>query len=173
MIEGAINALSWLNEAIGKLFKRVAAVLLMIMLVVVMLQVVARYGLNNPISWSEELSKALMVWSAFLVAPFAYREGTNVAIELFADAWPPLMRRISELIIAALILWIVVVFFRESVSLVARGMKVSASSLPVSIGVFYAVLPVSFACLFLAVVERLLRLVTGRELPHSQVTGGE
>ena len=38
-------------------------------------------------------------------------------------------------------------------------MKVSAASLPVSTGVFYMILPVSFAALFLAVVERILRIV--------------
>ena len=69
------------------------------------------------------------------------------------------MRRISELIITLLILWIVVVFLIESLPLVQRGMRVSAASLPVATGVFYAILPVSLLCLVLAIVERLLELL--------------
>lgn len=159
MITRTVTTLALLNRWIASAAKRLAAALLVAMLAVVMLQVVFRYGLNSPISWSEELSKTLMVWSAFLIAPFAYREGINVSIELFMESWPPLVRRVMETVITLLILWIVVIFLRESVFLAERGMKVRASSLPVSVGLFYAILPVSFACLLLCVFERLLKLI--------------
>ena len=156
MIESIVAVLARLNETIGRFAKNAAAVLLVIMLSVVILQVLFRYGFNSPISWAEELSKTLMVWSAFLIAPLAFREGINVSIDLFKDAWPRRVRLISELIIAFLILWIVSVFLWESIWLVGRGMKVSAASLPVATGVFYSILPVSFVALLLAVVERIL-----------------
>lgn len=160
MIAGIVRVLARMNGAVGTLVQRIAATLLVVMLVVVVAQVVFRYGLNSPISWAEELSKTLMVWSAFLIAPYAYREGINVSIDLFKDSWPPLLRRISELLIALLVAWIVMVLFLESLPLVVRGMKVSAASLPVPTGVFYGILPVSFAALLLAIVERLLIILT-------------
>lgn len=170
MIESIIQTLARVNGALGNVAKRLVAVLLVVMLAIVMAQVAFRYGLNSPISWAEELSKTLMVWAAFLVAPMAYRDGTNVSIDLFADAMPPLARRVAELVITALVLWIVVVFLLESVPLVERGMSVSAASLPVPKGVFYAILPVSFVWLVLVAVERFLRLCVG---PMPTADGGE
>ena len=131
MVRKIIAALASVNDALGRFAKIVTAALLVVMLAIVIMQVVFRYGLNNPIGWAEEISKTLMVWSAFLIAPVAYRDGINVSIELFADALPALARHISEIIITLLVLWIVVVFLIESVPLVERGMKVSAASLPV------------------------------------------
>ena len=167
MITKTIDALALINVALSKLAKRVVAVLLVIMLTIVIVQVALRYGFSSPISWAEEVSKTLMVWAAFLVAPIAYREGTNVSIELFADALPSLARRISEIVITLLVLWIVCVFLIESVPLVERGMSVSAASLPVPKGVFYAILPVSFLWLILVTVERLLRLCVGQRTPEA------
>lgn len=161
VITRTVETLALLNGWIASAAKRLAAALLVAMLAVVMLQVVFRYGLNSPISWTEELSKTLMVWSAFLIAPFAYREGINVSIDLFIESWSPLVRRIMETLITLLILWIVVIFLRESIYLAERGMKVRASSLPVPVGLFYAILPISFGCLLLCVFERLLKLALG------------
>ena len=160
MIQKAIAALARVNDALGRFAKNLTAGMLVVMLVIVMMQVVFRYLLNNPIGWAEEVSKTLMVWSAFLLAPVAYREGINVSIDLFADALPALIRRVLEIVIALLVLWIVCVFLVESLPLVERAMRVSAASLPVPRGVFYAILPLSFAWLALATVERLLILAT-------------
>lgn len=160
MVRKAIAALARVNDALGRFAKNLTAGMLVVMLVIVMLQVVFRYLLNSPIGWAEEVSKTLMVWSAFLLAPVAYREGINVSIDLFADALPALLRRILEIVITLLVLWIVCIFLLESLPLVERAMKVSAASLPVPKGVFYAILPLSFAWLVLATIERLLILAT-------------
>ena len=51
------------------------------MTLVILYQVFMRYVLNDPPTWSEEMSRFMMVWMTFLVAPIAYRRGMNVAIE--------------------------------------------------------------------------------------------
>lgn len=149
------TALARVNAPLAIAARNLAGGFLIIMTIVVMMQVVARYGLNNSLSWSEQLSKTLMVWSAFLVAPWAYREGANVAIELFADAFPKKLRIASQLIISMLVLWITAIFFVESLAFVERGMSARAAALPVSTGVLYMITPVAFAMLFLAALEGL------------------
>lgn len=149
------------NERVGVAARNVAGALLVVMTVVVMAQVVSRYIFNSSLSWTEELSKVLMVWAAFLVAPWSYRHGANVAIEMFADALPITLRRLIELVITILVLWIVAVLFRESLGFVARGMQSRAASLPVSTGVFYLITPVAFAALFFTGVELALRQLAG------------
>ncbi|MEM9749676.1 MAG: TRAP transporter small permease [Pseudomonadota bacterium] len=153
----AADRLGAVNRPIADAGRAAAGALLIVMTFAVMAQVVARYGLNSSLSWSEELSKGLMVWTAFLVAPWAYRSGANVSIEIFADAIPAAVRRAATLIITLGVIWICAVFFRESLSFVARGMQSKAASLPVPTGVFYAILPASFLAVALCGAEQLLR----------------
>lgn len=157
ILTSVARLLARINETIGVSGRNIAGVFLMLMTAIVMAQVFFRYGLNNSLSWTEELSKTLMVWTAFLVAPWAYRHGANVSIDLFREAMPALVQRVLQLFLTLVILWIVAVFFRESLEFVARGMQSMSATLPVRTGLFYLIVPVSFAALFLTGCELLLR----------------
>ncbi|MGF1544173.1 MAG: TRAP transporter small permease [Parvularculaceae bacterium] len=157
----AVDALGRVNGAVGEAGRRAAAALLGFMMAAVILQVVARYALNNSLSWTEEFSKTLMVWSAFLVAPWAYRTGANVSIDMFAEALPGAAQRVLDAAITVLVLWIVGVLFIESFAFIERGMTIGAAALPVRVGWFYLIVPVSLGSLFLVGLERLARLALG------------
>ncbi|MEM9168365.1 MAG: TRAP transporter small permease [Pseudomonadota bacterium] len=158
----ALDGLGRVNRAIGLAGRTLAGALLGIMTVAVLTQVVARYGLNNSLSWTEEVSKTLMVWTAFLVAPWAYRERANVSIDLFTEALPPGVLRGVQIVITLLVLWILAILFVESLDFVARGMKSRAATIPAPTGLFYVIAPISFAALIAVGVENLARLSFGR-----------
>jgi TRAP-type C4-dicarboxylate transport system permease small subunit len=50
------------------------------MVLVVTLQIVARYGLRAPPVWTEELARYLMVWGGLLGATLAFRRGADPVI---------------------------------------------------------------------------------------------
>jgi TRAP-type C4-dicarboxylate transport system permease small subunit len=180
-MELLIKALAAANEQVARAGRGVAGLILALMLAVIVLQVASRYIFNHSLSWTEELSKSLMVWCAFLVAPWALRTGAHVGIDMFQEAMPKRARFLTELIISVLILWILLVLFRESLGLVASGMKSRMSTLPVTTGYVYIIVPVSIAAMFLCGVEILLRqareLLSGVEdskAPHRTApTAGE
>lgn len=149
-------ALTRLNAAIARAGGALATLFLAIMVVVILLQVVFRYVLNDSLAWTEELSKLMMVWVAFLVAPHGYRTGAHISIELFRDALPARLVQVLNLGVHALILWIAGVFFLESLSFWQRGLAVQAASLPIPLALAYSVLPVSLFALGLVALERLL-----------------
>lgn len=155
--ETTLRLLGRLNAVLGRAGLAIAATFLAIMTVLVLAQVVFRYGFNASLGWSEELGKTMMVWMAFLVTPAAYRRGLNVAIEIFAEAFPYRVRLIANLLINAAVAWILAVFLHESLDFVARGMSASAATLPVRMGWFYLVVPVSLAAMLLVAAELLLR----------------
>lgn len=154
-----VNALGALNGAIGRAGRALAGGILAVMLLVIMAQVISRYVFNNSLSWTEELSKSLMVWTTFIVAPWALRTSANVGIDMFAAALPPRLRYAVEIAVSALILWILFVLLKESVGFVARGLKSRMSTLPVSTGLVYAIIPVSLAAMMLSGFEVLLRQI--------------
>jgi len=163
--ETILRLLGRINATLDRAGLAVAATFLAIMTILVLAQVVFRYGFNASLGWSEELSKTMMVWMAFLVAPAAYRRGLNVAIEIFVEAFPRRARLVANLLINTSVAWILAVFLGESLDFVARGMSATAATLPIKMGWFYTIVPVSFAAMLLVAAELLLRdlqsLLTG------------
>ena len=133
------------------------------MLLMILAQVFYRYVLNDSLAWTEELAKYLMVWVACLVAPWAYRENLNVSIEMFADALPKVLRRVSEIIITILVIVISALFFKQSVAFWQGGFEIYASSMPVKLAYFYACAPLMFAALFLVGIENLIKQLFARD----------
>lgn len=145
------------NEVLCNAARNVAGLLLVAMVIIVILQIFFRYVLNDSLSWTEEVSKTMMVWTAFLVAPWAYRVGANVRIEIFVDEFPDAMRKIMSLALNVLVIWIVTVFLWESFGFWQRGQAVRSDSLPIQVSWFYTVVPIAFSLLLLAGIEQFLR----------------
>ena len=103
-----------INETLCLMARNLAGLFLVAMIVIVIMQIFFRYVLNDSLIWTEELAKTLMVWTAFLVAPWAYRAGANVRIGFLIDEFPKKFQTIMRLILNFLIIWIVTVFFYES-----------------------------------------------------------
>lgn len=153
----AIRTLAEINERLSRWGRAGSGAVLGVMLIVITLQVVSRYVFNSSLSWTEELSKSLMVWSAFLVAPWALRTGANVSIDLFLEAMPKRTRFLAELVVSLLVLWVLFILLRESIGFVGRGLQSRMATLPVTTGYVYAIMPISLGATMLAAVEVFLR----------------
>ncbi len=148
------------NYWIAKLGRNTAGLLLVLMLGFIIVQVVFR-EFNNSLSWTEELSKFAMVWVACLVAPWAYRENLNVSIQMFADALPLSLRLFTEFLINLLVVFIAYRFLVESIDFWQGGLSIVASSVPLSLAVFYSCVPFAFAAILLVAIEKLLLQLAG------------
>lgn len=146
------------NEPVSHIACQAAGAITAAMLLTVMVQVIARYVLNDSLSWSEEVSKLAMVWAAFLVTPWALRTQAHVSIEFFIDALGDGARRALAFTVNALLLWLLVVLLQESSDFVRAGFAIRAASLPMAVGWAYLIVPVSLALCALVTLERLAAL---------------
>ena len=83
-----LDGLGALNRRLSGVGVALASALVAVMTVIVILGVFFRYVLNDSITWVEDVALIMMVTTAFIVAPYAYRSGSNVAIELFTSPLP-------------------------------------------------------------------------------------
>lgn len=164
-VESGILTLGRINKIIGSGFCWTAALFLAIMTVVVLLGVFFRYVLNNSLAWSEESAILMMIWVAFLVAPYAYRSGGNVAIDMFVAALPQRALTVLRIIINLLVLWLLYRFLMEATVFVERGLRVRANTLDIPIGYVRAIVPVSMAAMMAVAVELILRDVWSMLVP--------
>jgi TRAP-type C4-dicarboxylate transport system permease small subunit len=153
----AINTpLGKLNYVLASVAKNLAGGLLALMLGMILAQVFFRYVLNDSLAWTEELAKFSMVWVACLVAPWAYRAHLNVSIQMFADALPAVLRRITELMITLLVIVICGIFFIQSLEFWQTGLSINASSVPIKLAYFYSCAPFAFGSICLVGLEKLI-----------------
>ena len=144
-------------DAVDRLARWVIVAASALMIAVVTLQVLLRYGFNSSIDWSEEISRLLFVWAMFLAIPLGIREGAHVGIELLVAHIPPQHRAFlakgSAIGCAALM----VVVFWQAVKVAALTWDEMMQSLNLSANWF--MVPVAFAAAhsFLHFVQLLWR----------------
>lgn len=131
-----------LRNALTHLLNGLAGLSFLAMVVLTCWQVITRYLLQNPSSWSEELVSYLFAWMALLGASLVTSERGHMNIPVIVERMPGRMK------MAFSILAELVAFGFSAVILVYGGVQITSlamgqmtSSLGVAIGVFYIVLP--------------------------------
>jgi len=85
--------LLWLRRAAGA----VAVLLFSALFIVFIVQVVARFGFNKPLPWTDEAAVALYVWVILWAAAFVVPEREHVMFDLVWNATGPRSRRVMRI----------------------------------------------------------------------------
>jgi tripartite ATP-independent transporter DctM subunit len=153
----------------------VAATALAVNVGVVFAAVIWRYFLHDPLEWSEEVARALMVTLVFTGAAAALGRGRHLGLDsvrgLLPAAWRPHVLRVCDWIVAfvaAGLLWTSSLLLRESTAQTTpTGLPQLILVLPVTIG---SALLVVFALAHALAGSRRAALATG--LAAALATGG-
>ena len=73
-------------EASTRALRVLSAIMLVAIVIINRANVVARYVLNAPFSWGEEVMLFLMIMAIFLSAPAVTWDGTNIRMDILARA---------------------------------------------------------------------------------------
>ena len=152
-----VEKLGGFNGSVGLFARNIAACLIAIMTVAVLAGVFFRYVLNNSLAWTEDSSILMMIWVAFLVAPYAYRQGSHVGIELLVTSLPKPVFRIVRIVMHLLIMWLLMRFMQEAIIYVTRGFNMRANTIPIPIAYFRLIVPVSLGMMILVGIELIIR----------------
>jgi TRAP-type C4-dicarboxylate transport system permease small subunit len=107
------------------------------LLVCVALGVVTRTA-GDPLIWTDELSRFLMVWLAVLGWIVASRKRLHVRIRYFQDLLPKHLHRAVEVAIQVAVSLLGMLVCIYGVALVAKNVDLEATSLPISMAWLYA-----------------------------------
>lgn len=107
-------------------------------------QVLTRYLLNNPSTWSEEMASYLFAWVTLLGAAYVFGKREHMNIPILLDKASPKVQKILAIFNEIIILiFAVVVLIYGGISITSLTMSQMSSSLPVAMGYFYAAIPIS------------------------------
>jgi TRAP-type C4-dicarboxylate transport system permease small subunit len=80
-----LNLYKKIVNGICDVFEAIAALSLGAMLVVVVIQVVMRYGFSNTPGWSEEVARQLMILFCFIAMALGVRDKIHIALTIIVD----------------------------------------------------------------------------------------
>src|SRR5258708_11054513 len=157
LLPGATNPLSrFVTGPFLLAVDGVAAILFAADLVVVLISVLYRYVLNDPVEWADDVARGLLVGLSFFGAAAALARGENVGIEFFVAGLAPRARRWLD---AGSAIAIVVVTLATALDALAFGAstsgQTSGSGLPLN-PPFYE-MAIAALCMCVFAVEHIAR----------------
>ena len=146
-----------------------AAVVLLVlgMVAACLAQVVWRYGLDDPLTWSEELARYLLVWTSFLCAWLAWRTRSHLGLDVLVARAPAPLRAVLDRMVEAAVAGFCLLSILVGQRMVEVGMMQPSAVLEVPMGYVYAAWPVAAA---LILGDVLVGWATGR---RPAAPGGE
>ena len=115
----------------------VCCALVAALLVCVSLGVVTR-ALGDPLIWTDELSRFLMIWLAVFGWIVASRKRIHVRIRFFQDLLPKRGHKAAEIAIQTAVTLFGVLVTAYSAGLIGKNADLEATSLPISMAWMYA-----------------------------------
>ncbi len=145
--EGLLN---WVNASF-----------LLVMVLVILLQVIARYAFNHALPWPEELGRFLFAWIVFLGTVSVIQADEMLNLDLIYRYIPERAAAGLRLLVALIVFVFLVVMMKGGYELMIRQASQRSVGLEVPMGIVYFVIP--FATLLMALIMFFRILKMGRD----------
>lgn len=162
-----MKLLRWLDNR----FEETLMMLFLLLITVVMAySVFMRYVFNDSLSWAEEISRYLFVWSAFISASLCLRKRSSIKIDMLLTALPPFAQRLMLIFGDLVMLGFFIVMLQGAVdstsTLFRTGQTSPALLLPMYFVYFSMV--VGFGLCIIRIFQRLYLLISGKCADYKQ-----
>jgi len=123
----------------------VGALLVLMLIILLFSNIVARELLSISLVWTNEVSLILFAWAIFLGAAVAFARGARIRFTFLVDRLAPQTRELSNILTTWAGALVLIVLFVISVKLVQMSWNQQLTSIPVSVGWHIVCLPVGTA----------------------------
>lgn len=143
-------------------------------------QVLFRYVVNRPLSWTEELARFSFVWIVFLGAALGVRYASHLGVDVLLNSLNERIRTAVVTFTQGLVLLMLLALIRESLQVSLFNMAQISPALELPMGIPYLALPVGFFLMFVytaasvvAGAAELLGMAPGPQVPDNTDEGNE
>ena len=135
--------MKWLSDQLDRLSQIAITILLMWMTVVLFIQVGGRYLMDSGMAWTEEMARYAMIWTVFLGAAVATKDGSQIRVPVLEHIFPMFKKHLKWLqnIVFIIYLVLVIVISWDTLKVVYFQ---SSPNMGISMAIVYAIMPVSF-----------------------------
>jgi TRAP-type C4-dicarboxylate transport system permease small subunit len=133
--------------------------LFVVMVSAVFLQVVARYALNSPPTWTEELARYCQVWIIILASSICIRKGSHLAVDYLSHKFPPFLNHAIQVLISILMAVYVAVVTIFGWRLMLVGHYQVSPAMQINMSYIYIIFPLGGVLMFIEAVLSTYRIL--------------
>lgn len=151
-----------MQRSIVRVFETLALTLLLAIVVVVVLQVAARYVFRMSLPWPEELARFLLIWLTFAGAVVGTWQRAHFRVDAVSARLPPGGVRALAVLLHGLVCVTLAVFVWQGIELTRLTGYMRSTTMELSMAWVYGVLPVSGVWMLGWYAREMIRAVRGR-----------
>lgn len=143
-----------------KCLRYLLIVLMALLVLDVLWQVITRFILSNPSSFTEELSRFLLIWIGLLGAALAYKDSMHLGLDILTKDLTGKKKLYSDLLVHVLVaIFAIVVLIVGGGNLVSLTLSLNqvSASMGILMGYVYVALPLSGALILLYSMDFVVR----------------
>src|SRR5436305_4971141 len=148
---------SSLDASLGLLVEMPAALLVVAEIVILFAGLVARYGLHQPLIWSDELASILFLWLAMLGAVVAFRRSEHMRMTAVVASARPALRAYLDVVATCAALAFLLLVAAPSYQYAYEESFITTPALQISNTWRAAALPVGVCLMAMFAILRLVR----------------
>ena len=146
-------------DAFENVLKLICAGLFIGIRLLIAAQVLSRYVVNSPLSWSEHAARALFIWMIMLYAGVLVRNNGNIGFDLLAQSLPKWLGDILAIVCDVLIFAFSAYWCVNAAKLCESLSKLTFADLKLPYNAIYAAEPVGAAIVCIFCAEILVRKI--------------
>lgn len=131
------------------------------LIILVFSQFLSRYVFDYSLSWSQELSRYLLIWLAWISVSFTIREKKHIRVEILKDRLPKKGQVVVEIIV--LILWFIFAVFLAIVGTqFVLNIQLSGQGSPmmgIPMWLIYLILPLAGVLMVLRLIQQFIFII--------------
>ena len=133
------------SNALDKLCSVLIVIMLGLMVLITGAQIVCRTWFTA-LTWSDEVTRYLLIWSTFLGASVVYRHSGHISVTIVQDAVPPRLSKILRVAVHAIcfVLFTLLLYFSCTYCM---KLNKTATTLPIKMKYIYLCVPISMVIL--------------------------
>ncbi len=168
--KGFVGFIHKSSEALNRFISLLCLVFMVGMTFVVLLGVLFRYVLQIPLSWTEELSRYLMIWAATLAVSMGVQEKGHVGLTFLFDlAKSRVSKIVLETIVFIATLGFLSIMTYYSIQMVAEAKNQISQGLGITMVLPTLAVPVSMVIALIQLIFRyVLDVSSPGEIPHEK-----
>ena len=155
---------NWLEENFEEL---VLVVLLFLMAIIMGVQVFSRYVLRSSLTWSEELTRYMFIWSGFLSVAYCARKRLGLRVDLLLNYMPKNVAAVMQIVALLLEAGVFIYLFPYAYAIMMRAVDTGRLSPATQIPMWMmqAAPFIGFGLAVLRILQRLYLEITGKAVP--------
>jgi TRAP-type C4-dicarboxylate transport system permease small subunit len=131
-----------------------------IMTLVIVAEVVLRYGFGHSLYFAEELSRLTFVWAGFLATSLALRKGVHASVSLLVDCFSRTPRKVTMLFAHAVVLFFLLFVFFASLTVLPHQWIQFTPTMEIRMFWFYLSVPVGVGLMIIQlfpIIQRTMK----------------